>query len=122
LREEVNQGKSERGELLADLGRGMTELVASVASMRDDFVQARQDMAGKMKTEQKAFITGLEHSVSDLKQSVAEMRKEMITELAGAKQAWFGPGHAEPRRAEEKARPRSEARRKKSPEHSSRSN
>ena len=121
LREETNQGKSERGELITELGRDLTELVASVASMRDDFMQARQEMAGQIKADQQAFISNLKRSVSGLKKSVARMRKENLKDISGAQAAWSGPGHAE-RRAQEKAKPRPESKRRKSPEHSSGAN
>jgi len=99
---EISASRGAREEFLKDLQD-------AVSGMQAGFRNAHAEMARKTKAERVGFV-------SSLKKTVFGMRTEFATDLAGARQAWFGPPPAErmakelkeQRRAEAEARKRKE--------------
>jgi hypothetical protein len=100
------------GEISASRGARevfLKDLRYVVSEMQTGFRLAHAEMARETKAERVGFVSGLEKTVFD-------MRKDFATDLAGARQAWFGPPPAErmakelkeQRRAEAEARKRKE--------------
>jgi len=83
LRSEVETLRMERGALMQDLALETKQRRDVVATMRSDFRKTHMDMARHAKAERKAFIT-------NQKRTVAHLRKELATDMAGAARAWFG--------------------------------
>jgi peptidoglycan hydrolase CwlO-like protein len=83
LRGEVEALRKERGTLMQDLALGTTQLRDAVATMQAGFRKTHGDMARHAKAERKAFIT-------KQKRTVAHLRKEFATDMAGAARAWHG--------------------------------
>ena len=83
LRGEVEALRKERGALMQDLAVGTMQRRGVVATMQAEFRKTHGDMARHAKTERKAFIT-------KQKRTVAHLRKEFATDMAGAARAWLG--------------------------------
>ncbi len=82
---EINIMRNARETLMNDLARGTKEMKTFVATMLGNFSKAHREMARKAKADRTAFVSGLE-------KRVLKLRKEMATDLAGARRAWYGKG------------------------------
>ena len=80
---EIHAGRDDRGRLMRDLKHGTVEMKRAVAGMQARFGSAHADMAQR----QQRMLHGF---VSDLRATVAGVRKEFAADLAGARRVWFG--------------------------------
>jgi hypothetical protein len=85
---EIGALRGARKSLMKDLARETKEMKHAVSTMQAGFRRAHAEMAGNAKAERAAFI-------SSLRSMVCGMRKEFVEDLAGARQAWFGPVQVE---------------------------
>jgi hypothetical protein len=69
---------------MMELARAAKERKNAVAGMRAGFRNAHAEMAKISRAERVAFLSGLRRTVS-------AMRKRFTDDIAGARQAWFGP-------------------------------
>ena len=82
---EINIMRNTREALMNDLAQGTKEMKTFVATMLGNFSKAHHGMAKRAKADRIAFVTGLE-------KRVLKLRREMATDLAGARRAWHGKG------------------------------
>lgn len=82
---EILTARHARQTMVKDLARGARDMKNSVSAMLAGFSNAHAEMARKAKAERMAFESGLKHTVAD-------MRMEYASDLAGARRAWFGKG------------------------------
>jgi hypothetical protein len=73
------------------------DLARSVAGMKMEFRQAHTEMAEQERESRAASLT-------ELKATVAGLRRSFVLDLKGAHRAWFGPSPAERRAQAEAAR------------------
>jgi hypothetical protein len=73
---EIQMGRTDRARTIRDLKHAMAEMQAGFRSARGDMARRQQRM--------------LRDFVSNLRVTVAGVRKEFAAELAGAHRAWFG--------------------------------
>lgn len=83
LRGEIDILRSSRLTLMQDLERGAKEMADAVSTMLADFSTAHANMARKTKKQRVAYVTGI-------KKGINKMRKEMASDLMGARRAWLG--------------------------------
>ena len=83
LRGEVEALRMARGALMQDLAPVTRQRRDAVSMMQAGFRKTRGEMARNAKAERRAYITGQ-------KRTVAHLRKEFATDIAGAARAWFG--------------------------------
>jgi len=81
-REEMaEKTKAELGESRADLGNTVSGMIA-------DFQRDREEMGEKTKAELGEFVSNVKDAVEGLRQSVAGLRAEFASDIAGAHTAW----------------------------------
>ena len=121
LRSEIVALRTERQNLIQNLGQDVAVMKQDVAAMKAGFRRVHQDMARRTKMERQGFVKALGHEVAtlragfrrshqdmarktkaerqaalkNLKQTVGTMRRELALDLAGAHRAWFGPSLTE---------------------------
>jgi uncharacterized protein YicC (UPF0701 family) len=68
---------------------------AAISRMLSGFGEARSEMARQTKAELGEFVAGVKEAVTDLRQTVAQLREGFQDDLAGAHRAWHGasPAH-----------------------------
>ena len=83
LRGEVDGLKAARVALMQELAQGTKNRTSEVSAMLSDFAGAHASMAKKEKKMRLAFVSGV-------KKRVGRLRKEVISDIAGARRAWCG--------------------------------
>jgi len=94
LRAGVVSWRRERERLGKDLARARETEMTAVSEMLASFSFMRAERARKMKA-------GLRGFVSHLRQTVAERRRAIRADMAGARRAWRALGSSAPRREPE---------------------
>ena len=87
-----------RGEIAASRdSRAETRerMQAAISRMVSGFGEARSEMARQTKAELGEFVARVKEAVTELRQTVAQLREGFQDDLAGAHQAWHGasPAH-----------------------------
>ena len=83
LCEEIVAMRKMRGSMMTELRHGAKGLRHSVTKLCAHFGRVRTTMAKRTKNERVAFL-------NDLKRSVNGQRRDMRSDLAGARRAWAG--------------------------------
>ncbi len=85
LRGEIDALRATRSSLRQELTRGAKDLAAEVSAMRADFSAAHAEMAKKSGKSRAAYV-------ARIKKRVGRMRREIASDLEGARRAWTGKG------------------------------
>jgi hypothetical protein len=80
---EIVSMRNARGKLMKEMAHGARNLGHSVHSMLADLSKDRMHMARKAGAERAMFVSGLH-------KAAARMKKEVLSDLAGARRAWQG--------------------------------
>jgi hypothetical protein len=83
LCDEILAMRKTRGSMMTELQHGAKGLRHSVTKLCAHFGRVRTTMAKRTKNERVAFL-------NDLKRSVNGQRRDMRSDLAGARRAWAG--------------------------------
>jgi hypothetical protein len=94
LHGEVVASKHAREAMMKDLARGTVDLKKAVTGMLGAFRTQHTRMARTSRSECARFLKGVETTVGGIKKTVAGLRKEFATDLAGARSAWLGTTRA----------------------------
>jgi len=94
LHGEIVASQHAREMIMKDLARGTKDLRKAVTGMLGVFHNTHARMARTSKADCARFIKGVETTVHGLKTTVAGLRKEFSTDLAGARRAWQGKAGA----------------------------
>lgn len=87
-----------RGEIAASRDsrtEARERMQAAISRMLSGFSEARSEMATQTKAELGEFVARIKDAVTDLRQTVAQLREGFQDDLAGAHLAWHGasPAH-----------------------------
>jgi hypothetical protein len=87
LRDEVLTLRGTREEMIGDLARGTRNLKKAVCGMLGAFRSSHRKMARQTRADCSAFLAGVKTTVDGL-------RKELTSDLRGARRAWGGSAAA----------------------------
>ena len=87
LNAEINIGRMERNRMRRELAHSTAEMKRAVAQMTARFQSTHAHMAREQRERLHAFVSGLHNSVMS-------MRTAFVSDLVGARAAFFGAGSA----------------------------
>lgn len=90
LCDEIGALRESRAALMTGLTLRTANLKNSVAQMVTDFRNDRAEKAEKTKAELGEFMSSVKDAVANLRQNIADLRTEFVSDLSGARKVWAG--------------------------------